>query len=275
MREYDEVTAPGMRRRRLAAPGGPDTYPYAHAETQALVATMAASPDAARKGLIDEAIGALKTAGVWAKLDLLYVLAAHHEQAARLNWVQPGSFTLVAVNGPVFTADRGFAGNGTDRYLDTGWDPATNAVAMTQNSAHVGAYTRTAQPNVGGDFGSMTTAYLFARAGTGTDARIRVTGSTIATPSSIAAPLPLHVVGVRQDDAANMRAYADGAFLSTHASASSGLSSVDLGFLRVNAGSYTTREVAAGHAGAGLSDGEVAALHTALSTFMAAVGADG
>ena len=40
--------------------------------------------------LIDKAIGQLKMAGVWGKLDALYLLAAHTSQAALVNWKAPG-----------------------------------------------------------------------------------------------------------------------------------------------------------------------------------------
>lgn len=60
----------------------------AQAETDALVARMEIAPSAARKKLIDDLIVELKSWGIWQKLDLLYILAAHDAQAARLNWVK-------------------------------------------------------------------------------------------------------------------------------------------------------------------------------------------
>jgi hypothetical protein len=37
--------------------------------------------------LIDALVGALKASAVWAKLDVLWVLAAADSQAARRNWI--------------------------------------------------------------------------------------------------------------------------------------------------------------------------------------------
>lgn len=48
-----------------------------------------------------------------------------------------------AVNSPTFTADRGYVFNGSTSYLNTGFIPATHAVAMTATSVHFEVYERT------------------------------------------------------------------------------------------------------------------------------------
>ena len=64
---------------------------------------MSVQPTNARKALIDALITSLKSAGVWAKLDVLWIPAAHDSQAGRLNWKSPGTFTLAEVSSPTFT----------------------------------------------------------------------------------------------------------------------------------------------------------------------------
>src|SRR5688500_11442038 len=59
-----------------------------HAEASALALRFTTDPGEVRRGLVDDCIGALKAAGLWAKLDAFYMLAAHDAQAARCNWVQ-------------------------------------------------------------------------------------------------------------------------------------------------------------------------------------------
>jgi len=71
---------------------------------------MSVAPSAARQLVIDALIRQLKDAGVWAKLDVLYVIAAHDIQAGRVNWKNPGTFTATEVSAPTFTTDRGYAG---------------------------------------------------------------------------------------------------------------------------------------------------------------------
>jgi hypothetical protein len=79
---------------RLVLLGG--NYTPVNAEATALIARMTIAPNARRKRAIDTLIGALKTAGVWTKLDTFYVMAAHDAASARLNWIST-SFNLTAV----------------------------------------------------------------------------------------------------------------------------------------------------------------------------------
>ncbi|WP_336802535.1 hypothetical protein, partial [Kaistia sp. MMO-174] len=72
-------------------------------------ARLTNQPTTARKKLYNDLIVSLKTAGVWAKLDALYVLAAADAQAARQNLVA-NAYNISASGSPVFTADRGYTG---------------------------------------------------------------------------------------------------------------------------------------------------------------------
>lgn len=103
-------------------------------QATAFFAAMSVQPNATRKALINTYFDALITAGIWDHLDILYLLAAHDSQAAKLNAKNPAVFTLVNVGGgPTFTADRGFTGNGTTQALSTGFTPSTDGVNFTQN----------------------------------------------------------------------------------------------------------------------------------------------
>ncbi len=117
----------------IAAAGG---YTFINAEAEALVAAFSVDPDDTRKALIDNLVGTLKGAGVWTKIDYLYVMAAHDEQAARINWKDPGTATLTVVNSPTFTTDGGFASNGSTSYLDSGVPYAS--LNLSLNDMHVG-----------------------------------------------------------------------------------------------------------------------------------------
>src|SRR5690606_29926553 len=69
----------------------------------------------------------LKAAGIWTQLDLLYVFATDGDRDfAKINWIDPGSFTATEHNTPSFTVNEGFTGNGSNAYLDTGWDSSNN-----------------------------------------------------------------------------------------------------------------------------------------------------
>jgi hypothetical protein len=110
---------------------------------QALFVAMTTPPTPARQTIINTAIVALKSAGIWALLDVLYMLAAADAQAASLNWVAPSTFPITA-SGCTFTADQGYTGGGaTTNCLTSGYNP-TNGPQYTMNSAVAGAYVRAA-----------------------------------------------------------------------------------------------------------------------------------
>ncbi|HEY1605067.1 MAG TPA: hypothetical protein VGF77_05670 [Allosphingosinicella sp.] len=137
-------------------------FTFANAEAAAVVVAMTSPPDDARKQLIDDLVGALKngaTSGsdIWAKLDLLYILAAADRQAALLNWKGGGFDGTIAGTG-TFTSDRGWQGDGSTGYIDTGFDPTmATAPNYALNSGHLGFWSRTpdaAASTVSRDIGS-------------------------------------------------------------------------------------------------------------------------
>jgi len=117
------------------------------AETVALAARMTSTPTTRRKAFMNALIEREKKAGVWAKRDAFYVLAAHDSQAAALNWIAD-QYNLSVVRGGgalTFAADEFYKGTGfSDTYLASGFNPTT-AVSpqFTLNSAHMGIWSRT------------------------------------------------------------------------------------------------------------------------------------
>ena len=103
--------------------GGLRVQPALRPETTALVARMAAPPTASRARLIDALVSALVAAGIWDRLDMLMVAAAHHPQAALLNWRGVAFSPAIGGGSPVFVPDRGFYCDGLDDWIDTGFAP--------------------------------------------------------------------------------------------------------------------------------------------------------
>lgn len=123
-------------------------------DVQAIFDAFTTPPTAARKTLINTCVLALKTAGVWSKLDVLYMFAAADSQAALINWKDPGTFDATAVNSPTFTADQGFTGDGSTSYIDTNCNPSTAGGNYAQNSASFFAWTLSTSDPGGYDLGS-------------------------------------------------------------------------------------------------------------------------
>ena len=100
----------------------------------AIFAAFTTPPTTARKGLINTCVNSLTSAGVWAKLDALHMLAAADSQAAIVIGTT-GSYNLTAINSPAFVADRGFTGNGSTSYLDSGFNPTIAGGNFVRDSA--------------------------------------------------------------------------------------------------------------------------------------------
>lgn len=118
-------------------------------EATALFLRFTTPPTGARKIRINNLIRTLKSGGGWAKLDAFYVLAAANAQASGLNWIAD-AYNLTPVNSPTFTADRGYTGNGSSSYLNTGYNPTTAVGAkLALNSGHVAAWNLTSRSAAG------------------------------------------------------------------------------------------------------------------------------
>ncbi len=115
------------------------------AATVSLIARMTAlseTPDAARQGVLNTAIVADKTAGLWTKYDAFWLMAAHGKDSGLLNIIAD-EFNLTLVSTPAFTTDRGYTGNGTDAALNCNYTPASDASKYLINACSFGMYVRT------------------------------------------------------------------------------------------------------------------------------------
>lgn len=252
------------------------------AEATAYFAAMSVAPDATRKGHLNTLIAALKTAGVWAKLDALYIMAAHDAQAARVNAVNPAS--VATTSGTLtFTTDRGYAGNGTTGYMSTGFNPSTASnPKFTQNSAHMGAWSRTAG-NSGAEVGTIIAAASPGSAAVSTNvfgnSRVYVnSGNSFEAVAN--SPATAHICWSRTG-AATTPCYRNASLVvtSTLASVAPGNSEILLAAANssttgtITPVNYCSNQIMFVHWGSQLSGAEVTALYNALDTYKTAVGA--
>jgi hypothetical protein len=96
-----------------------------------------------RKGHVNTLIEGLKTDGVWAKLDRIWIFAAENAKSALIDLKGLATATSTGGIAPSFTADRGYTGNAAGGYIDTSFVPATNGVTYTLNSAHMAVWDNT------------------------------------------------------------------------------------------------------------------------------------
>ena len=246
---------------------------------KALFARMSVQPNDARKAVINNLIKSFKSSGFWAKSDCIYIVAAHDAQAARLNW-KADQFNLTAVNAPTFTVDRGYAGNGTTSYLDTGFNGSTAGGLFTQNSAHVGAWNRTSR--AGADLcllgiRASTTNYtnLFPRS-SGNAFIGRVNGPT--NHLSVAETESKGHFLANRSGATAAEGYKNGASVVSNSAASVAIPNGNIlllarGVVSGSPDTFSTDQIAQASIGASLSGAEVTAMYNALLTYMSAVGA--
>ena len=95
------------------------------------------APSASQQTLQNTLVTDLKTAGIWDKLDALYIMANDgSREFGRLNWAAPSTFELSEVNSPTFTSNQGFTGNGTSSTLDTGINMGVDTTQFNQSTLH-------------------------------------------------------------------------------------------------------------------------------------------
>jgi len=254
-------------------------------EADLLIDTMTVRPQGNRAFLISDTIRRLKAADIWAKLDVLWMLAAHDAQAGRLNWKAPASFALTAVNSPTFTADRGYQGDGSTSYLNTGWNPATNGVNYTLNSACTGVYHNTTggagnDAHVSMGSSDLTNAsFIVAHAGSsGNIMRVRVnTATSYNGTATITTRVGLTVADRSSSILTTL--YRDAVAVDTTSNASSAIASQPVYLLTLNvAGSpgatnYTTARLATAFNGASLTTTQHTALHAINNAYLNSMGA--
>lgn len=252
-------------------------YTFVNAEAVALVARFTTPPTHARKALIDTLVGSLKTAGVWSKLDCLWLKAAADSQAAQRNWIAD-QYNLTAVSSPTFTADRGYAGNGSTSYLTTNFTPSTAVAAkMTLNSAHLSVWSNTDSAanvtDIGVTDGATTGIRIDAKRA---DTNMLVRVNDLANLQGAVANSSGYFFAGRAG-AALKRSRKGQAAVTDDTTASVALPGVPIFIGALNGSGtpsgFSTRQYAAASIGANLTDAESDSLQSALNTYLTAVGA--
>lgn len=245
--------------------------PTYDAAAAAVFAAMTSNPGGVRKSLINTYIVALKAANVWTSLDVLYLLAAHDVQAARINWKNPGTFTLTDVTAqPAFVANQGFTSNGTTSHLDTNYTPSTQGVAYVQDAASLWMWSRTDITENSQDIGTATapTAFIAPRFGVNINGRLND-----ATSVAVANPDTLGMFGISRADANVRKFWKNGVQLGTDSAAvSTGVPATTQRICRANGGTYSTKQLAMAAWGDSLATKELA-FYNATLAYLQGVGA--
>jgi hypothetical protein len=240
-------------------------------QAQALFAAMTTPPTTARKILINNTIGALLSAGIWNQLDVLYVLAAADNQAARLNWINPSTFMALPVNAPTFTTDRGYTGDGSSSRLRTQYTPSVNGMNLTQNNASAWAWVLTDIASSTDDVGSQTAPRILVQSKNTTNSLVGDinSGTAYSTPIGTA----IGFSGTQRRASNDRRLWKNGAQASgVDTTASTAVANQEQWICGGNSTSFSTRQISSAAWGASLS-GLEAAFYNSILPYMQAVGA--
>lgn len=120
----------------------PSSSSSVRADTQAWLDAASGTYTAAERDALDLFLANLDSAGVLLKLDRLWIPFFAKNLADGLRDFR-GRFNATAVNSPIHTFGRGFTFNGTNSYVNSGFNPGDGgSYQYTQNSAHLGAFAR-------------------------------------------------------------------------------------------------------------------------------------
>lgn len=271
-----------MRRRRS---GGMDVtllgsavvpYVFTDSDAEAYVAAFSTQPSNTVKLKVDTFFQALKTASLYTKIDVMWWPGAPTSQAALLNMKNPATFTLTEVSSPTFTANQGYAGNGTSSYLNTGWDPTNNGSAYQENSAHMAYYSRTNSTGTVLDMGSRSSSaneqtYILGRSASNT-AQFRMNQDANGSFAPASTDSSGFFIGTRTGATA-LALYRNGASLGTDNTSSGGITAMDFYICAANRNNspelFSTRQIAFASLGGGLNGTEAANFDSAVQALVA------
>lgn len=251
--------------------GGNGVIPPSAAEN--VIAAMSPAPNAARATRIITLVTTLQIEDVWDDVDILYIEAAHSEQAAKLNWKATASFALTEVGTVTFQVDEGLTGDDTTGILDTGWIPNTHGVNFTLNDASYGAWSLTNAVNADVIMGCRTSAavgqtFMNTR-GAGDLATMRINQDVAGASMSNADSSGFFIAQRTANNAVEL--FRNDVSLGTKADASTSLPTVALYLLGINtggsAGSFSAFQTSVHFAGKSLTAGKRTAFYNALIAY--------
>ena len=242
-----------------------------------LISRMTTQPNNSLKVLINDTIISLKIAGIYSKLDCLYMFNVHDSQAACQNWAK-NSHNVTISGSPIFIPSVGFQGDGVSAALNLNYTLGDQGVNFTQNNNSQGFSmfkTPSSQSAIyGGRYSSWyigAIVYMDGSSGT----YLHANQTSVNGAATYGAPVGSFVT-FNRDNATDERAFRDGANKLTFSKASSNTPSVQmkaLAFWDYNAtGGYNTSGLSTLFFGASLTDGENATLSTIIKYFKDNVG---
>ena len=233
------------------------TGPGYDADAAAYFAAVTTPFSTARKAIINTLVTTLKADGNWAGLDRLWLMANEASDQGLISLVNPASTAMTLVNAPTFTVDQGFTGDGATSYINSNYNPNTQGVNYTLNSASVGAYARINQDAatvlLGVQRTTATAGYIYLRPRTTNTFASYINGVGVASPANTSSQGLMSMIRT----ASNLsNFYRNGVSLGTNAQVSSVIPNYNMYILANNLNNsstngYSTNQVSCVFIGSG------------------------
>lgn len=248
-------------------------------DAQAYFNVMSPALDDTRKGIINNHVLSLKADGVWANMDQLRPLAQTGSANSRVNLRNPTGPLLSGFNGPVFTEDRGWAGDAVGAYMGTGHVFTDVGNKFTQDAGIIGCYINATpaeannnNPALGMDVTTGTLTFLRPKDPTGGMGG-RVNAAT--NDNSGVVPSRTGFKALNRKDANTIQWYGPtgtplGGPLTK---ASAAMQAKELMLFRLGTG-YGADRQAYEFVGGTLTDAQVSSLYNSINTYLTAIGAN-
>lgn len=212
----------------------------------------------------------LVTDGVYAKLDLLYIFAANNSTDALLNIIASTTTTLSAT-APTFTANTGFAGNGTSASINVTGYTLGSGTNFTQNSASMFGWSTEAGADNGVIVGNSISfnSQIFLQSFNFGSASSTSIGAANLNSGTLSTGLGLFTTS--RTSSTELDTYQNATNIATSAAnASQAITAANPWFLALN-GEWFGGGIAAGGFGGGLTSTDVTNLQSRIHTFLNAV----
>lgn len=245
-------------------------------QSTALLARMDGSEN---HSAVDTLVCGMVTDGTWSLIDALYILAVNSTGNAALNWVST-SFSLTKNGICTFTANAGYACDGSTGYLDTGLNPSTLIGNFSLNSALIGVCVLTSRTSpvdvgeIGASSVSFSTNAYINPFGSGSNFQGDLNAAGFPTATSTNAQGSWIE---NRTSALSYDLYKNGSFLATLTDTSFALpnATVTIGGLNVGGtvGNFSSDQIAVGIIAGGMTSTQVGNVNSRIHTYLTTIGA--
>jgi hypothetical protein len=225
-------------------------------------------------------IDGLVAAGVYAKIDEMWMLANNNSTNARLGIKNKKDITVIGA--PVFTINRGYTGNflNTD-CLNTNFIPSIDGVNFTLNNGSLGVYSRTSQASsrvdIGGQAAASNCSGLMSGNTTVANSRVAISQNGYAGNTITAGADTLGMQIISRTDNLNLRLYKGGLFFNVTFLVNSGLTDKNIYILANNnngvIASSCQKELSFAFIGGTLTDANMSTIASSIEVYLDYIGA--